>query len=155
LKREVDRSIDNLSGRLDRLEATATAADEPDNFSDIEYWYGLTEEELENMSPMEKYIIRFNWNVKHLMKFYKEEAMHCHNLTSDEYERRTLEGDPTIYLPQPNKRFEPTSYIQRIASVLGLDCQTLQDKIARGEIKNKIATGVTSGFVDEDPNRVF
>ena len=35
--------------------------------------------------------------------------------TSDEYDSRTLEGDRSIYLPQPNPMFEPTHYDERVA----------------------------------------
>ena len=64
------------------------------------------------------------------------------------------------YLPQPNRKFEPTFYSQRIAHMLGLNYQGLKQKIGRGEIKDKIATGLIdsktgSGWYDEDPNAVF
>jgi hypothetical protein len=54
--------------------------------------------------------------------------MRSHNISSDEYDRRTLEGDQSIYLPQPNRRFEPTWYDERVAHVLRLDYEGLQDK---------------------------
>ena len=49
------------------------------------------------------------------------------------YDRRTLEGDQSIYLPQPNNKFEPTNYEQRVANVLNLDYQGIEDKIIRAE----------------------
>lgn len=58
-------------------------------------------------------------------------------------------------ISQPSRRFEPTNYKQRVAHVLGLDYQGLQDKIDRGEIKVMIATGVYGEWRDEDPNAVF
>jgi hypothetical protein len=143
-------TIDNLSTRLNRLEA----ADEPDNFSDTEYRYGLTEEEYEKLTSTEKYELRFSWYVKNIMPYYKAEVMQVHNLTSEEYDRRTLEGDQSIYLPQPNKKFQPTLYIYRVAAVLGLNYQQLRDKIAKGEVADRIATG-DFGFRDEDSNAVF
>lgn len=148
-----NKSIDNLSRRLDRLEA---AADEPDNFSDTEkvYRYGLTEQEYESMNSEQKHELRFNWYVSHIMPYYQAEVMSVYGLTSEEYARRTLAGDTSIYLPQPQKKFQSTLYIHRVAAVLGLDYHGLQDKIASGEIPNRIATG-GSGFRDEDPNAVF
>ena len=90
-----------------------------------------------------------------IMPYYKDEVMRYRNIATDEeYTRRILEGDESIYLPQPNRKFEPTSYKERIAAVLDLDYQTLQVKISRGEIKDKIATG-GFGWRDEDPNHVF
>jgi len=90
-----------------------------------------------------------------IMPYYKDEVMRYRNIATDEeYTRRILEGDESIYLPQPNRKFEPTSYKERIAAVLDLDYQTLQVKISRGEIRDKIATG-GFGWRDEDPNHVF
>ena len=65
-----------------------------------------------------------------------------------------LDGDEPIYLPQPNREFEPTLYMQRIAAVLGLEYQSLREKISRGEIKDKIATG-GFGWRDENRGAVF
>ncbi len=53
-----------------------------------------------------------------------------------------LEGDEAIYLSQPNRKFEPTSYKQRVARVLGLDYKELQERISREEIMDRIATGL-------------
>ena len=72
-----------------------------------------------------------------------------HNITSDEaYNRRTLEGDQSIYLPQPNNN-EPTY-------------KGIEDKMNRGEIERKIAQGLAyinpktgKAWYDEDPNAVF
>lgn len=152
-------TIDNLSTRLNRLETT-TPANEANNFSEIEYRYGLTEEEFEKLTLMEKRILEFNWYVKNIMPYYKAEVMSVHNLTSEEYDERTLAGDEGIYLQQPNMKFKPTLYWYRIASVLDLNYQQLMDKIAKGEIKDRIATGMIdaetgSRWYDEDPNAVF
>ena len=49
------------------------------------------------------------------MPYYKAEVMRLHSITSDEYDSRTLEGDRSIYLPQPNPMFEPTRYDERVA----------------------------------------
>lgn len=94
------------------------------------------------------------------MPHYKEEVMRVHSITSDEYVKRTLEGDQGIYLPQPNGKFEPTHYGERVAHALGLDYQGLQDKILKGEVKDRIATGTIDAetgirWYDEDPNAVF
>jgi hypothetical protein len=151
---KIDKSIDNLAGRLDKLEsgdAKAALA----KLAEIEYRCGLTEDEYEKLTPMEKYELKFNWYLKEIMPYYKAEVMSIHNLTSEEYDRRVLEGDHSIYLPQPKRRFSPTSYKERVAHVLGLDYHGLQDKIARGEIKDKIATGGVYGWRDEDPQAVF
>ncbi len=68
----------------------------------------------------------------------------------------------SIYLPQPNPRYEPTNYEQRVANVLNLDYQGIEDKISRGEIQRKIAQGLSyldpktgEPWYDEDPNVVF
>jgi len=112
------------------------------------------------MTPDEKYVAWFNWHVREIMPYYKSEVMRLHNITSDEeYNRRVLEGDESIYLLQPNSRFEPTHYDERVAHVLGLDYQGLQDKFERAELEDKIATGMMDSkgnfWYDEDPNYVF
>ena len=69
---------------------------------------------------MERYILKFNWYVREIMPYYKAEVMQVHNIASDEeYTRRILEGDESIYLPQPNRKFESTLYMQRISACLG------------------------------------
>ena len=103
---------------------------------------------------MDKATLKFKWFVKEIMPYYKKEVMSVHNLTSEEYDKRVLEGDQSIYLSQ-SRKFEPTLYEQRIAAVLGLDYQGLQDKFKRGELKDKIATGGVGSWRDEDPNAVF
>ena len=61
-----------------------------------------------------------------------------HNITSDEeYSRRVLEGDESIYLPQPNSKFEGTWYAERVAHVLNLSYQELEDKFDKGELEHK------------------
>lgn len=140
-----------MSKRLDKLEGVVTDEDSSSKIKSDN-----TDPELEKLTPMERYILKFNWYVREIMPYYKAEVMRLHNLTSDEeYTRRILEGDESIYLPQPNSKFEPTLYRQRVAQVLGLDYQTLQVKISRGEIKDKIATGSYGCWRDEDPNCVF
>ena len=150
------KSIDNLSHRLDRLEEEREVKSEDDD-SNLPY---ATAQELEQMTPHEIYVAWFNWHVREIMPYYKEEVMRLHNITSDEeYKRRVLEGDESIYLPQPNYRFEPTHHGERVAHVLGLDYQGLQDKFDQGELEDKIATGRMdakgNAWFDEDPNYVF
>ncbi len=93
---KIDKSVDNLSGRLHKLEEEreiASSSDEPD----VPY---ATAEELKQMSPEERYEARFNWYVKEIMPYYKAEVMRLHSIASDEeYSRRVLEGDKSIYLP--------------------------------------------------------
>lgn len=145
---KIDKSVDSLSVGLDRIEEEeVTEEDSSKNMSNN------TDPELERLSPMERYILKFNWHVREIMPYYKAEVMSVHNLTSEEYDRRVLEGDQSIYLPQPNRKFEPTLYMQRISAVLGLDYQELREKISRGEIKDKIATSMA--WRDEDTNAVF
>ena len=80
------------------------------------------EKELEKLSLQERYELKFNWLVSNILSYYKEEVMSVHGISSDEeYDRRTLEGDESIYLSQPNRKFEPTSWDIRVAHVLGLD----------------------------------
>ncbi len=52
--------------------------------------------------------------------------MRFHQLSDKVYDKRTLEGDQSIYLPQPNPKFEPTDYMERVAHVLNLSYQELQ-----------------------------
>jgi len=97
-----------------------------------------TTEELEQTTPEERYEAWFNWHVREIMPYYKAEVMRFHDITSDEeYNRRVLEGDESIYLSQPNNKFEPTWYKERVAHVLGLDYQGLQDKFKRGSWRTK------------------
>jgi hypothetical protein len=119
-------------------------------------------DELEQMTDMKRYIAGFNWHVKEIMP-YKEEVMRVHQISDEEYDRRTLEGDMSIYLP-PNSKFEATDYRERVAHVLGLDYQGLQDKFNRGQLEDKIATGYLKRdpqtgkqfcWRDENPNMVF
>ena len=146
-------TIDKLSDRLDRLESAKDAANGVVGGGGVAY---ATAEELEQMTPMQRYIAWFNWYVKTIMPYYKAEVMRVHNLTSEKYDRRTLEGDTSIYLSQPNRRFESTSYEERIAHVLELDYQGLQQKFKQGELKHLIADGLAgSSWRDEDPNAVF
>lgn len=95
------------------------------------------------MTPHERYVAWFDWRVREIMPYYKAEVMRLHQFSEEEYNRRTLEGDQSIYLPQPNNKFEPTSYEQRVANVLNLDYQGIEDKISRGEIERKIARGLS------------
>jgi hypothetical protein len=93
------------------------------------------------------------------MPYYKAEVMRLHSITSDEYDSRTLEGDRSIYLPQPNPMFEPTHYDERVAHALGLNYQELQNKFKQGELEHKRAGCDSAGrdnlWRDEDPNAVF
>lgn len=109
-----DKSLDNLSDRLDRLEEERGEVKpvEDNDANDRPY---ATAEELEQMSSMERYVAWFNWHVREIMPYYKAEVMRLHSITSDEYDSRTLEGDRSIYLPQPNPMFEPTHYDERVA----------------------------------------
>jgi hypothetical protein len=57
---------------------------------------------------MERCILKFNWYVREIMPYYKDEVMRYRNIVTDEeYTRRILEGDESIYLPQPNKKLNP------------------------------------------------
>jgi hypothetical protein len=148
---KIDKSVDNLSHRLDRIEEEEITEGDSSSKKNAS---NNTDPELEKLSPMERYILRFNWYVREIMHYYKVEVMQVHNIATDEeYTRRILEGDESIYLPQPNSKFESTSYKERIAAVLDLDYRALQQKISKGEIKDKIATNI--GWRDEDRNAVF
>ena len=119
--------------------------------SEFQFQFGLTEEEFAKLTLMQQFELRFNWYVTKLMPYYKQEVMQVHNITSDEeYIRRIIEGDESIYLPQPNPHFQPTMWEYRAAQALGLDYQGLQEKIKRGEIEKRIATGYP--WRDEDSN---
>ena len=134
-----NKSIDNLFHRLGNLESTKviqrneSAVDNTN--AGVPY---ATAEELEQMTAHEYYEARFNWRVKEILPHYKLEIMRVYNITSDEeYSRRVLEGDESIYLPQPNPKFEGTWYDERVAHVLGLSYQELQDKFDKGELEHK------------------
>jgi hypothetical protein len=82
---------------------------------------------------MERHIFRFNWYTREIVPYCKAEVMQVHNIATDKkYTRRILEGDESMYLPQPHRKFEHTFYSQRIAHVLGLNYQGLKQKISRG-----------------------
>jgi hypothetical protein len=98
---------------------------------------------------------RFNWYVKNILPYYKQEVCHIHNISSEEYDRRTLNADESIYLPQPNPKFESTWYSERVAHVLGLDYKGFHDKVRKGELEDKIATGGFGCWRDENPHAVF
>jgi hypothetical protein len=98
---------------------------------------------------------RFNWYVKNILPYYKQEVCRVHNISSEEYDRRTLNADESIYLPQPNPKFESTWYSERVAHVLGLDYKGFQDKVRKGELEDRIATGGFGCWRDENPNAVF
>ena len=87
------KSIDNISNRLGRLEKGTTV-----NQEIVSRPYA-TAEELEQMTDEERFEAWFNWRVREIMPYYKAEVMHLHNISDDEYDRRTLEGDQSIYLP--------------------------------------------------------
>ena len=114
-----------------------------------------TAEELEQMTDSERFEAWFNWRVQRILPIYKKEVMRHHQLSEEEYNRRVVEGDQSIYLPQPNPRFEPTWYDERVAHILNLSYQELQDKFKRGELKQLIACGPnnpeTGGWIDENP----
>ena len=134
-----DKSLDNLSDRLDRLEEERGEV-KPFEDNDVNDRPYATAEELEQMSSMERYVAWFNWHVREIMPYYKAEVMRLHSITSDEYDSRTLE-------------------YERVAHALGLDYQELQDKFKQGELEHKRAgcdsTGLDNGWRDEDPNAVF
>jgi hypothetical protein len=152
---KIDKSVDNLSDRLDRIEEEEITEEDSSSKKNTS---NNTDPKL---SPMERYTLRFNWTVSKILPYYKKTVMSVHNITSDEeYTKRILEGDESIYLPQPNPKFEPTHYNERVAHALGLDYQQLQDKFKRGELKHLIATGridpeTGKSWRDEDPNAVF
>jgi hypothetical protein len=154
-----DKSLDNLSDRLDRLEEERGGQVKPVEDNDAKDRPYATAEELEQMSSMERYIAWFNWYVREIMPYYKAEVMRLHSITSDEYDSRTLEGDRSIYLPQPNPMFEPTRYDERVAHALGLNYQELQNKFKQGELEHKRAgcdsTDRDNCWRDEDQNAVF
>jgi hypothetical protein len=110
-------------------------------------------EEANEVSTRKRNELKTNKFIREVMPYYKAEVMRVHNITDEqEYNRRVIDGDQSIYLPQPNNRFAPTSWFERAAHALGLDYQGMQDKISRGEIKHKIATGsLTDPWSDEDP----
>ena len=61
----------------------------------------------------------FNRSLHEVMPYYKAEVMHFQKITSDEeYKRRVLEGDNSIYLPQPNAKFRPSMYCSCFGSGL-------------------------------------
>jgi hypothetical protein len=69
-----DKSLDNLSDRLDRLEEEMGEI-KPVGDNDTNDRQYATAEELEQMSPMERYIAWFNWHVREIMPYYKAEVI--------------------------------------------------------------------------------
>lgn len=145
------RSISNLFEKLGRLEVSKKIESSDDD-AVVPY---ATAEELEQMTDEGRLAAWFAWRVHTLMPAYKAEVMRFHNIASDEYDRRTLDGDQSIYLPQPNNKFEATNYMERVAHVLNLSWQELHDKFNRGELKHLVAAGPnnteTGGWYDENP----
>jgi hypothetical protein len=82
-----DKSLDNLSNRLDRLEEERGEVKPVEDNEDIDRPYA-TAEQLEQMSSMERYVSWFNWHVREIMPYYKAEVMRLHSITSDEYDSR-------------------------------------------------------------------
>jgi hypothetical protein len=123
----------------------------------------LSEEELSevNDSSLEKrHELMTNKFIREVMPYYMSEVCRLHQITEKEYKTRVIAGDMSIYLPQPNPKFAPTDWFDRVALALGLDYQGMKDKIDRGEIEHKIATGrvdpeTGKAWYDEDPNAVF
>jgi hypothetical protein len=170
------RFIEILRGRVDRVEEELA-----DYLKEKERGYprlygandNIDDIDLEKMSPPELYDLanagnilahnklleiyadKFNWTVAYILPYYKAEVMRVHNISSEEYDRRTMLADQSIYLPQPNRKFKPTLYSERIAHILGLDYQRLQDKFKRGELENWIAGSRRGFWRDEDPGAVF
>ena len=149
----------NLSDRLDRLEEERGEV-KPVEDNDANERPYATAEELEQMSSMERYIAWFNC-IKRNYALLQAEVMHAfHSIASDEYDSRILEGDRSIYLPQPNPMFETHSlHDERVAHALRLNYQELQNKFKQGELEHKeqavISTGRDNHWRDEDPNAVF
>ena len=124
------RSISNLFEKLGRLEVSKKIESSDDDAA-VPY---ATAEELEQMTNKGPPKHRSAWRVHTLMPAYKAEVMRFHNIASDEYDRHLhLDGDQSIYLPQPNNKFEATNYMERVAHVLNLSWQELHDKFNRGE----------------------
>jgi hypothetical protein len=110
--------------------------------------WNLNQEESDKLDAL--ITLKHNWFMKNIMPHYKDEVCRYHNTTPEEYDRRTI-GDESIYLPQPNNKFDATFYCDRVAHVV---------KVKRGEFKDKIVgvnpeTGWLDRWRDEDPNAVF
>jgi hypothetical protein len=105
----------------------------------------LSNEELSEpneVSTRKSIELKTNKFIREVMPYYRSEVMRVHKITDEqEYNRRVVEGDQSIYLPQPNNKFAPTSWAERAAHALGVGYQGLQDMISRGEVEHKIATG--------------
>jgi hypothetical protein len=140
--------------------ATAAKADLFEEFA-LRFWNTSVDARskiLDKMSREEEdrlHEYRFNWYVKNILPYYKQEVCRVHNMSSEEYDRRTLNADESINLPQPNPKFESTWYNERVAHVLGLDYKGFQDKVRKGELEDRIATGGFGCWRDENPNAVF
>ena len=181
MKRGIDsKSIDNLSDRLNKIEEELGLAVSSEQEQGLELEQtklattaGLFEEFasrfykmppharreiLDKMSREEEdrlHEFKFNWCVKNILPYYKQEVSSVYNISSEEYDQRTLNADESIYLPQPNPKFESTWYSERVAHVLGLDYKGFQDKVRKGELEDKIATGGFGSWRDENPKAVF
>ena len=87
------------------------------------------------MTDEERFEAWFNWYVKEIMPYYKAEVIQYHQISEDEYDRRTLEGDQSIYMP--NQIDLKVLGMMRVVHVLNLSYQELQDKFNRGELEHK------------------
>jgi hypothetical protein len=177
------KSISNLSNRLDRIEEEIGLAVSSEHQQSLELEQELDQARLATTDLCEEFVskfyslppyarskiydklseeekdklheFRFNWYVKNILPYYKQEVCHVYNISSEEYDRRTLNADESIYLPQPYPKFESTWYSERVAHVLGLDYKGFQDKVRKGELEDKIATGGFGCWRDENPSAVF
>lgn len=160
LQQALEQARRRLATTATTTNATAATADLFEEFA-LRFWnmpvYARSKI-LDKMSRGEEdrlHEYRFNWYVKNILPYYKQEVCRVHNISSEEYNRRTLNADESIYLPQPNPKFESTWYNERVAHVLGLDYRGFQDKVRKGELEDKIATGGFGCWRDENPNAVF
>ncbi len=93
---KIDKSVDKLSDTLDRIEEEITEEDS----SSKKNTSNNTDPELEKLSLMDRYVLKFNWYVENILPYYKAEVMQVHKISEDEYDKRTLEVDELIYIPQ-------------------------------------------------------
>jgi hypothetical protein len=136
LKRVIySKSIDNLSDRLNKIEEELGLAVSSEQEQELDpeqarlaktaglfkefasRFYKMPphtrREILDKMSREEEDRLHeygFNWSVKNILPYYKQELCSVHNISSEEYDRRTLNADESIYLQQPNPKFESTWY---------------------------------------------
>ena len=95
---KIDKYVKDLWDKIDSIPSSSTSSNATTTAADSS---PINDDDNNNNSEHESFESRFNRFVREVMPYYKAEVMRIHNIKSDEeYKRRVLEGDNSIYLPQ-------------------------------------------------------